>query len=140
MKTVIAKVMSVGLFLGTTIFGSGYTCTSAETAQGKWTVKLYNHTATVTRVPAVLVVSNEVQGTVLRRTDSEIKKVNRANTVQFVVEGNRKIDADSVIFQIKHKEGREILEERELVVGQLILVKEAEKEVISLECVRYLKN
>ena len=66
--------------------------------------------------------------------------MNRTNTVQFVVEGNRKIDADTVIFQVAHKEGRDTLEEGALVDGQLILLKDQAKEVIELACFRYLKN
>lgn len=140
MKANLVKLMSVGLMLGTAAFGSGYKCTSGDTAQGEWSVKMFNHTVTETRVPAVIVVSNEAQGTVLKRTEAEITKRNRANTVQFVMEGNRRIDADSVILQVLHKEGRETLFDAEEVAGQLILVKDGSKEVISLDCARYLKN
>lgn len=136
----LVKLMSVGLLLGTSAFGSGYKCTSGDTAQGEWFVQMYNHTSIQTRVPAVVIISNEAQGTVLRRGAAEITKRNRANSVQFVMEGNRRVDADSVILQILHKEGQQTLSEREEVAGQLILVRDDSKEVISLACARYLKG
>lgn len=140
MKNLVVKLASMAMVVGTAAFGSGYKCTGTDFTGTEWSVKMYNHTSVETRVPSVLVISNEDQGTLLLRKDLEIKKANRRNTVQFVVEGNRKIDSDSVIFQVTHKEGRETLEEGEVVSGQLILVKEGSKQVIDLECSRYLKN
>jgi len=140
MKTYLLKVLSLSLICSGLSFASGYICNSESTANGKWVVKLFNHTHVDTRVPAVLVVANEKDRTVLRRFDDEIEKVNRRNTVQYVVEGNRKSDADLVIFQVAHKEGRETLREGQEVKGQLILVREDDKDVIELVCTRYLKN
>lgn len=140
MKSKVVTLLSCAMVLGTAAFGSGYTCSGTDAQGLDWGVKLYNHTSVETRVPSILVVSNTEQGTLLKREGSEIKKVNRKNTVQFVVEGNRKIDADSVVFQVAHKEGRETLTDGEEVEGQLILVKDEAKEVVSLTCTRYLKN
>lgn len=140
MKTYLLKTLSLSLILSGLSFASGYTCMSEATSKGKWVVKLFNHTHIETRVPAVLVVANDEEGTVLRRFDDEIEKLNRRNTVQYVVEGNRKADADLVIFQVAHKEGRETLREGQEVNGQLILVREDDKDVIELVCTRYLKN
>lgn len=140
MKTYLLKTLSFSLICSSLSLASGYTCMSNSTPEGKWVVKLFNHTHVETRVPAVLVVANEEKGTVLRRFDDEIEKVNRRNTVKYVVEGNRKSNADLVIFQIAHKEGRETLREGQEVKGQLILVREEDKEVIELFCTRYLKD
>lgn len=140
MKTLIVKLVSTGLVIGTAAFGSGYQCDGYSSEGVEWAVKMYNHASVESRVPAVLVVSNEAAGTLLRRSDAEIKKVNRRNTVQYVIEGNRKIDADTVIFQVAHKEGKETLEPGQVTTGQLILVKDEAREVIELTCSRYLKN
>ena len=140
MKNLVRNIVSAGLVMGTAAFGSGYKCTGTAVDGTELAVKFFNHTTVNTRVPSVLLVSSEELGTVLRRTDEEIKKINRVNSVQYVVEGNRKLDADTVIFQVSHNEGRTTLEEGELVPGQLILVKEDTKEVIELSCARYLKD
>jgi hypothetical protein len=140
MKSLIVKLVSAGLVIGTAAFGSGYQCDGQNSEGVEWAVKLYNHASVESRVPAVLVVSNESEGTLLRRADTEIKKANRRNTVQYVVEGNRKIDADTVIFQVAHKEGKETFEKGQIISGQLILVKDEAREVIELTCSRYLKN
>ena len=73
----------------TSAFASGFKC---EGDMG-YNVKLYNDTSS-TRTPAVLVISQVGQGTLLTREGTEISKHNRPNTVQYVVEGNRKLDAD----------------------------------------------
>jgi len=140
MKNLLVKMVSVGLWVGTAAFGSGYKCTSADTDQGRWSVQMYNRTTHETRVPSIIVISNELQGTVLKRNGTQINKVIRTNTVQFVMEGNRLIDADTVIFQVARKEGREVLKKGEETSGQLILVRDGLREVVSLTCARYLKN
>jgi hypothetical protein len=128
---------SVAVFtLAQTAMASGFQCEGDG-----YNVKLYNRTD-ATRTPAVLVVSQEdaSPATLLKRSGDEISKTNRANTVRYTVEGNRKIDADSVILQIAFKEGREVLADGETADGQLILVRDGAKQVIDLTCSRYLKN
>ena len=129
------KMVGVGLMVGTAAFGSGFKCDGDL----GYSVKLFNKTD-ATRVPAVLVVSQKGLGTLLRAESEEIRKHNRANTVQYVVEGNEQLNADQVVLQITFKEGRETLAAGEEAPGQLILVKGADREVIDLSCERYLKS
>ncbi len=135
MKNLMNKMVVVGLLIGTAAFGSGFKC---EGDLG-YSVKLFNKTG-ATRVPAVLIVSQQGLGTLLKATGTDIRKYNRSNTVQYVVDGNEQLNADQVILQISFKEGRETLTANEVASGQLILVKDGEREVISLSCERYLKN
>ncbi len=135
------NMLSIGLLVAvssTGAFASGFRCTS----ENGFAVKLYNHTTGATRTPSLLVVSHgdADPSTLLTRKGSEIRKNNRVNSVQYVVEGNRKIDADTVILQVSYKEGRENLEAGETVNGQLILVSDGNRQVVKLECERYLKG
>lgn len=133
MKTAI--ILGLAMAFSGTVFASGFKCESADGLN----VKLFNHVDpnTGTRIPAVLVISYE-QGTLLVRRQYEIKKINRRNTVQYVVNG-RGLDANTAILQIRFKEGREVLAEGERAEGQLILVDYGDKQVIALDCERYLK-
>lgn len=114
-------------------FASGFKCEGDQ-----YSVKLFNKTVDGTRIPAVMVVSEKEHGTLFRASGSEIRKVNRINSVQYIVN----MDEDKYILQVAFKEGKETLEEGESVDGQLIMILEDgdSKVVEPLECVRYLKN
>ena len=117
---------------------SGFVCTSGE----GYTAKLYNYTDPNlgTRNPSVFVISHETQGTLLVRKGADIRKHNRSNTVQYVVNGDEQLGADTAILQLDHKyDGREITG---TVDGQLILIQDGTRDrvVIDLQCERYLKN
>ncbi|MBI1859391.1 MAG: hypothetical protein HYR96_00540 [Deltaproteobacteria bacterium] len=136
MKTMIT--IGLAIALSGSAYASGFKCTSDEGLN----VKLFNHVDPLsgTRTPAVLVISSDAQGTLIVRKDTEITKHNRANTVQYVVDGSEKVGAETAILQIRFKEGREVLEAREVTAAQLILVSEDnDRSVIALECERYLK-
>lgn len=140
MKTIILSAIST-LFLGgigSTAFASGFQCESTD----GYNVRLFNyvHAESGTRTPAVLVISHGEEGTLLVRKGEEIRKHTRVNTVQYVVEGSRKLDADVAILQISFREGAEVLEADESVGGQLILDKDGAKAVSELTCTRYLKQ
>lgn len=137
MKT--TTVAALAVFATGLSYGSGFKCESA----GGVNVKVFNHVhpQNGTRRPAALVISTDDEGTLLVRKDDEIRKNNRRHTAQYVVDGRQGLGAETVILQIRFKEGREVLEEGETVEGQLILVgDEGSKEVIALECARYLKT
>ena len=137
MGTKSLSVIMMGL-MASAAFGSGFKCEGEEVR-----VKLFNHTNphTGTRVPAAMVISTDAEGTLLVRKGDEIRKHNRRNTVQYVVDGNSKLAADQAILQIRFKEGRETLEEGEVASGQLILVsEESDRSVTELACERYLKS
>lgn len=143
MKTSVSlfTAMFFGVF-GSAAFASGFKCTSDHASDG-YNVKLFNHTesATGTRTPAIMVISHEDAGTLLVRRGAEIRKASRANTVQYVVDGNRTLGADSAILQVRFKEGRQTLREGEVVSGQLILISEdGERAVVPMSCERYLKQ
>ena len=121
--------------IGTGAFASGFRCNGDM----GYSVKLFNYTVGETRTPAVMIISQDDEGTLLRRTGSEIRKHNRTNTIQYVVEGSRKLDSDTAILQISFREGREVLEEGETADGQLILIKDGDRGVFGLVCERYLK-
>ncbi len=138
MKKNIVSVFAVSaLVLCTSVFASGFKCESND----GYNVKLFNNVDPTqgTRTPAALVVSND-EGTLLVRKGADISKTNRLNTVRYTAEGSRKVDADQVILQISFKEGLEVLADGETADGQLILVKDGDREVKDLVCSRYLKN
>ena len=138
MKTLKINLLTalVVALMGTGAFASGFRC---DGDMG-YSVKLFNHTSGGTRTPAVMVISQDGEGTLLRRDGDEITKRNRVNSVQYVVEGNRKLDADTAILQISFKEGSETIAEGESTDGQLILDKDGDRSVFHLVCERYLKN
>jgi hypothetical protein len=115
---------------------SGFRCQSTE----GYSVKEYDHTDphTGTRVPAVLVISYESQGTLLVAKNEEIRKHNRVNSIQYSVDGNEKLNADTAIFQVMYKPGQEV--SKKGVPGQLILVQSGTRDAIDLQCERYLKH
>jgi len=123
-------------FLQAPAFASGFQCEGEG-----YTVKLFNRTDS-TRTPAVLVIgqADATPSTLLRRKGAEIHKVNRTNSVQYVVDGSRRLNADKAILQVSFKEGRDTIEEGESVPGQLILVQDEDRTVVELTCERYLKN
>lgn len=133
MKNYMGLVV-IGLVVASSAFASGFKC---EGDSG-YRVKLYNHRNTETRVPAKMIISHEDAGTLLVADESEISKTNRANTVRYTVDGNRKIQAEQAILQIAFKEGRETLGKGKTAEGQLILVGDEDREVFDLTCVRYL--
>jgi len=118
---------------------SGFKCEGLDSG---FRTKLFNHVqpGLGTRVPAAMIVSHEDEGTLLSAKGADIRKRNRANTVQYVTDGNDRLDADTVILQIRFKEGREVIERGETAPGQLVLVKDGTREVYDLSCERYLKR
>ncbi len=138
MKNIISVFALASLVLSASAFASGFKC---QTDDG-YNAKIFNHVDPLngTRTPAVLVISSLEQGTLLVRKDAEIHKANRVNTVRYTAEGNRKTDADQVVLQINFKEGVEVLEAGETTLGQLVFVKDSDREVKQVVCERYLKN
>ena len=142
MKPILSLITSiVFLTLSQSAQASGFRC-DGDSEAANLHVKLFNHVQPEngTRTPAALIVSDDQRGTLLTRRTTEIRKYNRQNTVQYVVEGNRKIDADRVILQIRFKEGQEVLPDGVVAQGQLILIQDDEKSVYQLTCERYLKS
>ena len=137
-KNVLSVLALSFIAIGSTAFGSGFDCVGED----GYNAKLYNHVdpENGTRTPAALIISNVEEGTLLVRKGGSIRKHNRANTVQYVVDGNRKLAADTAILQIRFKEAVEVLEEGETAEGQLILVADGERNVLDLTCFRYLKT
>ncbi len=135
----LVTLMVVGMLVTSATFASGFKCDATD--DSGYSAKLFNHVSGATRTPAVLVVSNKDAnpGTLLKASGEEISKTNRANTVRYTVEGNSKT-ADTVILQISFKEGREVIEAGESADAQLIFVTEGQRDVVPMECVRYLKN
>lgn len=139
MKSVqFAMALVLGMF-ATAAFADGFKCTGEDSS---YSAKLYNkiHAEDGTRNPGAMILSSEQEGTLLVRRGTEIRKHNRKNTVQYVVEGNRKLGADTAILQVEFKQGRETIEAGDTVPGQLILVADGEREVHGLSCERYLKT
>lgn len=134
----LLTVLAISVF-GTGAVADGFKC---EGTNSDYNVQLYNKVMPEegTRTPAVLVVSDAEEGTLLVRRGGAIRKHNRDNTVQYVVEGNRKLGADTAILQIRFKQGREVIEAGETRPAQLILITDGEKEVLPLSCERYLKG
>ena len=127
-------------FAGTSAFADGFRC---EGDSSTLRVKLYNQVQPEkgTRNPATMVISDAHQGTLLVASGDEIRKHNRQNTVQYVVEGNKKLGAETAILQVAFKQGRETIAEGDEVDGQLILVsEEGDREVFELSCARYKKQ
>lgn len=136
MGTKLLSLVILGV-VATSAFGSGFKCESDA-----YNVKLFNHVNpdSGTRVPAVMVISSPEHGSLLVSEGDAIRKHNRRNTVQYVVEGNSQLGADMAILQIRFKEGRETLEEGETAPGQLILVIGDDRDVFQLRCEWYLKS
>lgn len=137
MKTVLT--ITVAIALSFAAFGSGFKCESSNGLS----VKMFNNIdpASGTRTPAILVVSSDADGTFLVRKGAEIRKHNRVNTVQYVVEGSKASGVETAILQIRFKEGREVLEAEAIADAQLVLITQAGDRVVeSLECARYLKS
>jgi hypothetical protein len=139
MKNIISKlvVISSFAFVASGAFASGFKCDGTE----GYAVRLYNH-LDATRLPAALIVSHSeaTPTTLLKAYDEEIRKHNKANTVQYVVDGGQ-MSAETVILQIAFKEGQESIAAGETIPGQLILVGgNGGKEVHQLDCARYLKG
>lgn len=140
MKTIFLGAICA-LLLGcmeNSAFASGFRCDGAD----GYSIKLFNHidAESGTRTPAVLVISHGSDGTVLVRKGEQIRKHIRTSTVQYIVEGSRKLDADLAILQISFREGMDVLEAGETVEGQLILDRDGAKSVTELTCSRYLKQ
>lgn len=139
MKTVTINLLAiVTLALATNAQASGFKCEG-----NGYSAKLFNKTTGGTRIPAKFILSHEDASprTLLSRGEGEISKSNNVNTVKYVVHGNTKVSADTVILQINFKEGLETLEAGEQVSGSLILVNEdGSREVSRLTCERYLKG
>lgn len=133
----LVTLMVLGMVVTSATFASGFKCEATD--DSGYSAKLFNHVSGATRTPAVLVVSQKGAGTLLKVDGEEIRKTNRANTVRYTVEGNSKT-ADQVILQISFKEGREVIEAGESADAQLIFVTEGQRDVVPMECVRYLKN
>ena len=132
-------IIGVALAISSSVFASGFKCKSEDGIN----VKLFNNVNSTdgTRTPAVFVVSTEESGTLMVRRDSEIRKHNRANTVQYVTDGSDSVLANKTILQIRFKEGREVLEEGQIADAQLILISEdGDRRVTALDCTRYLKS
>lgn len=121
---------------------SGFKCTESEDASHGYNVKLFNKTTGATRTPSKLILSHSdaYPRTLLVRSADAISKTNRLNTVRYTVEGNAKTASTEVILQVAFKEGSETLLEGEVVPGQLIFVYDDSREVIQLDCERYLKG
>ncbi len=122
----------------TLTFASGFVCDSSTGLR----VKLFNHVEpeSGTRVPAAFVMSRLGQGTLLRREYDEIRKTTHVNTVRYAVDASPDVNADTAILQIRFLEGVEELGAGESAPGQLIVVRDGEKTVSNLDCVRYLKH
>ncbi len=138
MKNLITFAV-IGMISTSVTFASGFKCEA--TNDSGFNAKLFNKTLGATRTPAVLVVSNEeaIPATLLKRTNTEIRKYNTAHKVQYVVDGNAAIGADTVTLQINFKEGQETIDEGDVVEGQLILASRGRRAAIPMDCVRYLK-
>ncbi len=123
-------------FASGSALASGFRCQSAD----GYSVKEYDHTNPHdgTRVPAVLVVSSATEGTLLVAHNKEIRKHNRVNSIQYVVDGNEQLNADTVIFQVMYKPGQDVSEKG--VAGELVLVKDGTRDLTDLQCERYLKD
>lgn len=138
------KAVTINLIAIATLVLAGNANASGFKCEGKgYNVKLYNKTVGGTRIPSKFILSHVDADprTLLTRSEGQIRKHNNANTVQYVVNGNSTVGAETVILQISFKEGLETLEAGEEVPGQLILVEEdGSREVTRLSCERYLKG
>lgn len=133
------KMLIIILTASSAVFGSGFKCESPDGLR----VKLFNNVESTagTRTPAALVISGDLDGTLLVRTGTSISKRIRAHSVQYTVQGTSRLGASAAILQIPFREGRETLSAGETIGGQLILLfEDGDKEVVTLECVRYLKT
>ena len=140
MKTLIGALSVVVLTaMGPAALASGFVC-SGDSEAANLRVKLFNHIDPQmgTRVPAAMIISDTERGTLVVRKGRAISKRNRANAVQYVINGSSRLEADIAILQVQFKEGREVLGEREEVPAQLILIKDGDRSVFSLSCERYL--
>lgn len=138
MKTAVNSLIALVIAVsGSAAFADGFKCSGEG-----YNVKLFNHVhaASGTRTPAVMVISSEEEGTLLVRRNDDISKTNRLNTVRYTVEGSRKLGADQAVLQVRFKQGQEVIEDGEVRPGQLILTADGEKEVLELDCERYLKQ
>ena len=119
-------------------FGSGFICQSPDGFQAK----LFNHVdpKVGTRTPAALIVSSERQGTLLVRYDEAIAKKSARTLVRYWAEGNSETNSDSVLLQVRFREGIDSLEAGETTPGQLIFFNGEERAIYPVECVRYLKK
>lgn len=141
MNTSVRFVLALALgFLGTAAHADGFKCEGNDSTLN---VKIFNHVRPElgTRTPAKLIVSDLRQGTLVTRSTDQIRKHNRVSTVQYVVDGNEQIGAETVILQVAFKAGREVIAAGEERDGQLILVDaEGDRTVYELTCKRYLKQ
>ena len=104
-------------------------------------VRLLNHVSPWgTRTPAVLVISSLEYGTLLVRYDENIRRHVRQNTIQYVVEGSRKLRAEKAILQIRFRDGHSTLASGEVAPGQLVLLADNRKTIEELDCERIPKR
>lgn len=141
MKTSIPLyVVMILITTGQFALASGFRCEGEDSG---FRAKLFNHVHPTlgTRVPAALVVSHEDEGTLLSvRGSSKIFKRNLPGSVEYIVEGNERLNAETVILKIQFKEGLEVIAKGERVLGQLILMNPDSQDIYELSCERYLKT
>lgn len=125
--------------LTTSAFGSGFKCQSED----GYAVKLFNHVQPEdgTRVPAVLIVSHEEEGTLLRANGEEIRKTAVGRNTIYSTDGNSAIGAENVALIVRHREGVDTLRAGQKVPGTLLLGSDDETlDEIPLVCTYYLKG
>jgi hypothetical protein len=138
MKNLMNLLTLASLVLGTGAFASGFICEEPD-SYSPLTVKLFNKTVGGTRIPAVIVISDEHAGTILVAKGEEISKKNLAHSVRYTATPANK-DTEAVL-NISFKEGNDSLEEGEVVMGTLRFTDSGgEGDLTELECSRYLKN
>lgn len=143
------KALLLGiLVVSTSVFASGWVCkgSGGDTENWKLTVKLFNHT-TNTRVPAILVVSDRNQGTLLTAKNQQIKKTTSGRYTRYSANVKRSDllhDSGwiSVKLGVKYREGIDaaVPEDHE-VPGYITFYQEDQfHDHVDLTCERYLKN
>ncbi len=138
MKNSMKLLALITLVIGSGAFASGFICEEPD-SHSPLTVKLFNKTVGGTRIPAVMVVSDEHAGTILVAKGEEISKRNLANGVRYTATPADK-DTQAVL-TIDFKEGNETLEDGEVVKGSIRFIDSGGVgDAEELECARYLKN
>ena len=136
MNKAIGMILVVAMGFSTSVFASGFKCESEDGLR----VKLCNSTHQETRTPAVLIISNQEEGTLLVQRDDSILKVNRDNSTLYTTLGSEKLGASLVLLEIEFKEGRDVVRAGTAVQGRLFLISESDEQLVNLDCVRYLKD
>jgi len=128
------------VLVGTAAKADGFKCEGDDSTLN---VKVFNHVHAEkgTRTPAKLIISDLNQGTLAVRSGGEIRKSNLTSKVQYVVDGSRKLGAETAILQVQYKQGRETIAAGDVRPGHLILVDaEGDRTVYELSCERYVKQ